>query len=128
MEEAATEKHIQPVQPMTKSDEKLWATLSHLSGLVGAVIPFCNAIAPLIIWLMYKDKSAFVEKEAKKSLNFQISITIYIVVSSLLTFVVIGAPLLVAVVIFDVVCVIMAAIKTNNGEDYRYPLSLQLIK
>lgn len=113
---------------MEQKQEKVWAMFCHLGALGGAIIPFGNIIIPLVIWLIQKKESALVDREGKKSLNFQISMTIYALVSAILVFVVIGIFLLWAIAIFSLVAVIIAAIKTNNGEDYKYPLSLTLIK
>lgn len=67
-------------------------------------------------------------KEGKKALNFQISLTIYFVAAFLLTLVVIGVVLLPAVGVFGLVMVIIASVKTSNGEDFKYPLSLNFVK
>jgi uncharacterized Tic20 family protein len=66
-------------------EERNWAMLSHLLALVGYfAIPFGNIIAPLIIYLVKKDESAFVADQARESLNFQISLSIYELISGFL--------------------------------------------
>lgn len=102
--------------------------LCHLLALAGYVVPFGNVIGPLIIWLVKKNESPFVDDQGKESLNFQITMAIAGVVSFLLIFVIIGFLLLIAVGIFDLVMVIIASIKANGGERYRYPVCLRLIK
>ena len=106
----------------------MWATLCHLGGFAGYIFPFGNVIVPLVLWLIKKDEMPLVEREGKKSVNFQISITIYTVVAFILVFVLIGLPLLLAIGVFDFVVIILAAIRTNKGEDYHYPLSIRFIK
>ena len=113
---------------MDEKDARTWAMLSHLGALAGYIIPFGNIIAPLVIWLIKKDESPLVDDQGKESLNFQISITIYVIVALILTAIIIGFVLLPAVVIFDLVMVIIAAIKANDGEKYRYPLCIRFIK
>ncbi len=103
-------------------EEKTFGMLAHLTAL------FFGFVGPLIIWLIKKDESAWVEKQGKESLNFQISIAIYLIVSSILIFIIIGIILVFAVLIFDLVMIIMATIKTNNGEDFSYPLCIRFIK
>ena len=68
------------------------------------------------------------DRNGKESLNFQISIAIYCAVAFLLVFVIIGIPLLFALGIFDLVMIIVAAVKTNSGEDFRYSLCIRFIK
>lgn len=89
---------------------------------------FGHIIAPLVIWQIKKDGFAFVDKQGKECLNFQISFTIYALVAGLLMFVVIGLILLPIIGIVGLVFIIIAAIKANNGEDYRYPFNIRFIK
>ena len=105
-----------------EKQEKMWGMLCHLGALAGFLVPFGNIIAPLIIWLTKKEESAFVDDQGKESLNFQISMTIYFAVAFVLSFVVIGLVIMPALGIFQLVMVIMAGVKANNGEKFRYPL------
>jgi uncharacterized Tic20 family protein len=119
-----------PQEELSK-DVRMWAMFCHLAGLAGFVIPviLSGIIAPLIIWQIKKDEHPFLDENGKEALNFQISIGIYEFVSFLLIFVFcIGAILLPAVAIFDLVLMIIAAVKANNGESYRYPLTIRFIK
>ena len=108
-------------------DERTYAMLAHLLAFTGYVIPFGNIIAPLVVWQVKKDQSAYVTAHAKESLNFQISVTIYFVIALVLVLVLIGIPLLVGLGLFDLVLVIIAAIRANDGQPYRYPLCIRLI-
>lgn len=110
------------------NSERAWATFCHLAAFAGYIFPFGNIIAPLILWIIKKNEMSLVDREGKKSLNFQISVTIYFVAAFILIFLLIGFPIIIGLMIFDLIVVIMASIKTNNGEDYRYPLSIQFIK
>ena len=113
---------------MDQKQERTWAMFCHLGALAGYIIPFGNIIAPLIIWLVEKEESKLVDRQGKESLNFQISIVIYCAVAVPLILLLIGIPLLLALGIFDLVMVIIAAVKTNSGEDFRYPLCIRFIK
>ena len=108
-------------------DERMWGMLCHLSSFAGFLFPFGNIIGPLVVWLLKKDQYTLVEDQGREALNFQISITIYFFVSIVLVFLLIGIPLLIAVTIFDIVATIIAAIKSNEGTYYRYPLTIRLI-
>jgi uncharacterized Tic20 family protein len=112
-------------------DARMWAMFCHLAGLAGFVpiVPvFGSIIAPLIIWQVKKDGFKFVDEQGKEAVNFQISILIYALVAGLLCFVCIGFVLLPAVYIFDLVFLLIAAIKANDGRQYRYPLTIRFIK
>ncbi|MBD3246315.1 MAG: DUF4870 domain-containing protein [Candidatus Omnitrophica bacterium] len=108
--------------------EKVWAMFCHLGALAGYVIPFGNIIAPLVLWMIKKDESALIDKEGKKALNFQISITIYAVISLLLVFLVIGIVLLWVIGLFNIIMIVIAALKVNKGEEMSYPLSISFMK
>jgi uncharacterized Tic20 family protein len=109
-------------------DAKTWGMLCHLIALAGFVIPFGNIIGPLVIWLIKKDEFPFVDDQGKESLNFQISMTIYFIVSIILIAIVIGILLIIALIIVEVIFIIIATVKANSGEKYRYPLTIRLIK
>jgi len=101
---------------LTKKD-KTWGVLCHLltfTGLMG--IPFGNILAPLVIWLIKKAESEFVDYNSREALNFQISITIYAIVTGALCFVFIGFLLIPVILIADIVLTIMATVKANNGD------------
>ncbi len=103
-------------------DEKSWAMGCHLLALVA------NFVGPLVFWLVKRESSAFIDDQGKEAVNFQISIMIYTMVSYVLVFFIIGALLLPAVMVFDLVCVIIAATKAYSGVNYRYPLCIRFIK
>jgi uncharacterized Tic20 family protein len=103
-------------------DEKTMALLSRVLSLVGGFL------APLIIWVLKKDQSAYIAEHAQESLNFQISILIYATVAGILCLVFIGFLLLLFIWIFSLIVVIMATMKAYKGEMYRYPLTIRFIK
>ncbi|MBN1972034.1 MAG: DUF4870 domain-containing protein [Sedimentisphaerales bacterium] len=110
-------------------DARMWGMFCHLAALAGYVVPaFGWVIGPLVVWLIKKEEFPFVNEQGKESINFQISMFIYAAISGLLCFLCIGFFLLAAVAIVDIVFIIMAAIKANNGEHYRYPLTIRFIK
>lgn len=112
-----------------QKQERTWATFCHLSALIAFIgIPLGNVIGPLIIWLVKKSEMPLVDQEGKAALNFQISMTIYSVVAFILCFVGIGLILIFPIILVNVVLVIIAAIKTSNGEKFQYPCTISLIK
>ncbi|HEY4108444.1 DUF4870 domain-containing protein [Puia sp.] len=106
------------------SDERMLAILSH----VLAIVPGIGILGPLIIWLIKKDESPFVNESAKESLNFQITIIVGWIIGWLTAVVLIGLFILAAVAIANFVLVIIATIKTSENKIYRYPFNLRLIK
>jgi uncharacterized protein len=115
-------------QPVTNKDQNMWAMLCHLSALAGFIIPFGNIIGPLVIWLIKKDEFALVNDQGKESLNFQISMTIYYVISAILIIVLIGILLLIGLALFSLIMIIIAMVKANEGVAYRYPMCIRFIK
>lgn len=105
------------------------ATLTHLSAFLGYLgVPFGNVIGPLVLWLLKREEHPEVETAGKDALNFQISMTIYGLVSLILCLIFIGFLLLAVLFVLDAVCIIVAAVKSSNGERFKYPLTIELIK
>lgn len=110
-----------PQQPLRDSDQRTWATLAHVGGI------FLELIAPLIVWLIFKDRGRFVDEQAKEALNFRITVAIGYFVGIVLTAIGIGAIIISGVWLLALVFSIMAAVATNKGQPYRYPLTLRVI-
>ncbi len=108
-------------------EEANWAVAAALLAFAGYVVPLGNIAGPAAVWLAKRDDSDFVEHHAREALNFQISITLYMVVASALMFVLIGFVLAPIILVFDVVVIIIAALRASRGEAYEYPLCLRLI-
>jgi uncharacterized protein len=109
------------------ADEKQWAMIGHLSALAGFVVPFGNLIAPLVVWMMKKEESKFIEEHARESLNFQISASIYLIGLSLTICIGIGLVLVPLAVLAEVVLIIMASMKASSGQSYRYPITIRFL-
>lgn len=112
----------------TNRDARMWAMICHLAGfafLLPAAPLIGGLIGPLVVWLIKKDQYPFVDEQGKEAVNFQITMLIYAAVAGALVALVVtacvGIPLLFAVGISDVVLIIVAAIKANDGCHYRYP-------
>ncbi|CCH51670.1 hypothetical protein BN8_00612 [Fibrisoma limi BUZ 3] len=114
--------------PLSDSDARMWAMLTHLSALPGSFFVIGAVVAPIVIWQIQKDKSAYVDYHGKEAVNFQITMAIAFAVSFLLMFVLVGIFLIWVVGIVWLVLTIIAAVKANNGEYYRYPLTIRFIR
>ena len=114
-------------EPISEKEEHQWAMFAHIGIFSSIFVPLGNFIAPIVIWQMKKHESEFVVDQAKESLNFQITLMIYSLISILLCFIVIGFFLIFALVIFGLIMVIVGGIRANEGEYYRYPMCIRLI-
>jgi uncharacterized protein len=111
-----------PMQDMPSQDDRTMAMIGHLLGIV------IGFLGPLIIWLVKKDQSAFVDDQGKEGLNFQITVFIGWMVAFVTSFILIGFLLYPVLLIANVVLCILAGVAANKGERYRYPFALRLIK
>lgn len=112
----------QPPQSMSPADEKLWATLVHLGGL------FFGFLAPLIGYLVLKDRGPFVRAHTATALNFQLTLIIAYIVGGVLSIVIIGIFILFAAYVLNIVFCIVAAVKANQGQPYTYPMSIPFVR
>lgn len=116
--------------PMEPSKEKIWAVIGHLGGLIPGY--FLCILIPLFVWLLKGEQSAFVNKQSKEALNFQISLVIYESAALLLAFTIIGIPITFLTFficwLLNIFCSIKGAIRTFKGKEYLYPGNLRLIK
>jgi uncharacterized protein len=115
-----TETAYFPPETLT-SDEKMWAMLAHLSGLIAAALGGMSFLGPLVIYLIKKDESPFVADQAKEALNFQIAVLIVALISVVTCI----GPIVVA--IGALVYSVLAAMEANKGITYRYPYTFRLI-
>ena len=109
--------------PGLSEQDRSWCIALHLSGLSGIILGWALAhvLAPLVIWLIKRADSPVIDATGKEVLNFQISYSIYLAVSGLLCFVFIGFLLLPILFVAWITLIIIATVKTSNGEQYRYP-------
>ena len=118
---------MDPQDTQLSDDERNMAMICHLLVFSGSIIPLGNFIGPLVLWLVKKDESEFVDFHGKECLNFQISLLIYALCCIPLVFVIIGIPLLIAVGIFGIVMAIIACIKAHSGEYYEFPMTIRFL-
>jgi uncharacterized protein len=139
MPETQTPPPIQPPKtPLTpeESQARTWNMLCHLSAIAGFIgIPFGNILGPLVVWQIKKNEIPSVDVHGKAALNFQITVTIVLLVGFAVAFVTsffcIGwllFPLVMLVGLAGLVLAIVAGVKANNGEDYKYPYSIEFVK
>jgi uncharacterized Tic20 family protein len=111
------------------SEEKTTGMFCHLAALAGYVgVPFGCILGPLVVWLIRRDQSPFVDDHGRESLNFQITVLIAMLCCIPFVFILIGLIPLIVIGIGSLVCVIIAAIKAAGGELHRYPMTIRFIK
>ena len=120
------------------SSERQWAMFAHLSAVAAIWMFGLGLVGPLIVWLIKKDEMKFVDDQGKEALNFQlnivllgvtlgiISIPLVVVTFGLVMLLVV--PLATGLVVLDIIFAVIAAMKANSGEAYRYPYIIRLIK
>jgi len=117
-------------RPLQPSEERTWAMFTHLSALIGIVVGagFIGWLGPLIIFLVFRDRSAFVAEHGKTTLNFQITMLIANVIAFIGWFVLVGFLLTAAIYVVVIVFSIIATVAASRGERYEYPLTIRFIK
>lgn len=139
-EEADTDRGSEERRPRRRDDEddggriskqerdtRQWALFLHLSLLAGHAVPMGGIIAPILIWQIKKEELPEIDVHGKNAVNWIISLIIYLVVCVPLCFVLVGFALLAILGVLAVVFPIIAAMKANEGETWRYPLSITFL-
>lgn len=121
-------KRLHRNEPIGEKEERQWAMFAHLGTFSSIFVPLGNFIAPIVVWQLKKHESDFVVEQAKESLNFQITLILYFIISIPLCFIIIGFLFIFALVIFGLIMVIVGGIKANDGIDFQYPMTLRLFK
>ena len=133
-------------EPLPSADDRNTAMFAHLAAFASMVFPFGNVIGPLIVWMVRRDRSAFIDRHGRESLNFQLTFTLIFMVmmalaagyaissglsdneigvfSSLIGFGFLFMVYSIAALVF----IIIGAVKASNGEEYRYPLSIRFVR
>jgi uncharacterized Tic20 family protein len=108
-------------QRLSEKDERTYTSLGNILGILGF-------LPSLIVFLMFRERSSFLNRNMKSALNFQITMIIADIVGTILSIVGIGGLIILAAWILRLVFSILAFVKTNEGEDYAYPVTISFIK
>jgi len=119
-----------------EKDARVWAMVCHLAGLAGLspILPVIGgAVAPLVIWQLKGEAFPFVAEQGRRAVNFQLSVLLYCSVATMLCFVSLVGIRLIPVIfcvvsLVDLILVLVAAVRANRGEHYRYPLTIRFFK
>lgn len=110
------------------NDERLYGMLCHLLAFAGLVIPLGSVIGPLVIWLIKREQYSYVDAQGKEALNFQVSILIYGIISSILIVIFIGILTSIIIGIAWIVLTIIGTLRAYEGRHYQYPLTIRFLK
>lgn len=115
--------------PLSPSpEEKNWGVILHLSVLLGVFIPLAGFVAPVVLWILKRPESEYLDEIGKEVVNYLITLGIGFAIATILMTVFIGVFLFPVLVVISLVLTITAAVRTSGGEFYRYPYILRLIK
>lgn len=106
--------HPQGVQ---ESKEHIWLPLVHLSAYFLFIIPTA------VIWILKKEEVENISKHARDVINFQISLSIYMIVCLICI-----PPFFVLLVIYHFVIIIINTVKVIQEKPYYYPLVIKFIR
>lgn len=122
-----------PLQPTLAGEEleratRQWALILHLSAFAGYfLVPVAGLVAPILVWQLKKDQLPGLDIHGRNATNWIISSLIYAVISGILTFLIIGIPMLIALMACNIAFPIIAAVKANNGEVWKYPMAITFV-
>ena len=118
-----------PVSPAAEEQQtRQWAFALHLSVLAGYAAPLAGLLVPILIWQLKRADLPGLDVHGKNAVNWIISEIIYAVVSVILCFVGIGILLLIALAIVGLIFPIIAGIKANDGQVWKYPMAISFLK
>jgi len=116
----------QPV-PMSPSEQRNWAMAAHLSPFLASFLGGLSFLGPLIVFVIFKDRGAFIRHHSSEALNFQLTMWIGLLISVPLMFILIGFFTAGAIAVTMLVCHILGAVAASDGRDYRYPLTIRFV-
>ena len=108
--------------PVSAGEEQGWGVAMHLGGV------FLSWLVPLVLWLVFRQRSRMLDDHGKEALNFQITLFIAYLVGAATTIILIGFLILFLAWVLSVVFSILAAVAAYNRRPYRYPLTIRFIK
>jgi len=104
------------------------AMFIQLSAFAGYIIPLGSIIVPVILWQVWREKDPYIDEMGREAVNFQLTMLLYYIICAVLFIVLIGMVLIFAAMIFHLTFIIVGAVQTSRGADYRYPMIIRFIK
>jgi uncharacterized Tic20 family protein len=111
----------------TETSDRMWAAGCHLASFLG-FLPFGHLLGPAAVWLFKRRKIKLVDEQGKQSLNFQLSMTLYMLAVAILTTLGLPSIFLHLLGTAALVAIMLAVVKTMRGEHFRYPGAIRFIR
>ena len=112
-------------KPLYGLTERTYLMLMHLSQFGGIIVPLAGFVLPILMWVLNKDNNINVDLHGKNILNCMISYTIY---AAILSITIIGIPIAILLGVLYIIFIILASVRANNGDYWKYPFIIQFIK
>jgi uncharacterized protein len=107
---------------------RTWAMLCHVAGFGGYLLPLAGSIVlPMILWLIKRDDHPFIDDQGREALNFQLTLIVFYIVAGILVLLLVGFLFLLLIPLYQIVMIIVAAVKSHGGERFRYPLTIRFL-
>lgn len=117
-----------PLAPPSAEARK-WAMLCHYAAFAWFLAPMIgNVVGPLVVWQLKRESHPFVDAQGKEALNFQITLSLALMLCGLLAWLLIGFPLMALVSVVGLVLTVIGGIRANEGKPWRYPFCLRLLR
>lgn len=115
-------------QPQPSAEARKWAMLCHYAAFAWFVAPMIgNVIGPLVVWQLKRESDPYVDAQGREALNFQLTLSLALMVCWLLVWILIGFPLMALVSVVGLVLTIIGGIKANEGRPWRYPFCIRFL-
>lgn len=112
----------EPGAPLTPGEEQGWGVAVHLGGV------FVSWLVPLVVWLLFRERSPMIDDHGKETLNWQITLFIGYVIGYALMFVLIGFVIVPLIFLIALIFGILGAIAAYNRRPFRYPFNIRFIR
>lgn len=114
--------YLAPPAPLSQSDEKMWAIVTHIAGIFFSFIPALITLGAL------GNRGPFIRHHSATALNFQLTMLIVYTAGTTLWFLVLPLLAVIAAGILTIIVSIVAAVAASNGQFYRYPLAIPFVR
>ena len=118
----------QNLSPTPSPEARQWAMFCHFAAFAGLLIPFGNLLGPLVVWQLKRESDPYVDAQGREALNFQLTLSLALMLCGLLAWLVIGFPLMALVSVVGLVLTVIGGIKANEGRPWRYPFCLRFLR
>lgn len=111
------------------AEARKWAMLCHYAAFAWFLAPMIgNVIGPLVVWQLKRESDPYVDEQGREALNFQLTLSLALMVGGVLAWILIGFPLMVLVSVVGLVLTVIGGIKANEGKAWRYPFCIRFLK